>query len=426
MGRKGGLASIFSSKPKHADTPSAPWAWPSCAASPQTASFRRHPAGRHVDDDRWPCTTAGLHHRSSEPAAGVRLRPPRKAEVAGGGDDMYKTVNSVYFDAADDDSLRFFFFDDDGGGEEALAADDDLDDDGSCFSTTTASEEWSEAVIRSLGRTSTDRFFFDAGPATPAPAASNSILAGSTSPSLISTPPTRSSPLPPPPPHGAPNKKLQPLSSPAPAPILSDDLPESDSEEHDVDSDDPETAASTSLVEESVAVALDSEDPFGDFRASMAEMVSAHGLRGWPDLQEMLLWYLRINGKHNHALIVGAFVDLLVALATNSAGGSASATAATTTTTTATTMTTTTATTSACSSSSSTSSAGSSAGDVGTASAGAAAAAAMSVEEQCGDGSAGASCSSAASSDLELEEEDKSSDDNGHCASSGAHDSPCS
>jgi len=40
--------------------------------------------------------------------------------VAADGDDMYKTVNSVYFDAAD--SYSFFFFDDDdsmGGGWEA-------------------------------------------------------------------------------------------------------------------------------------------------------------------------------------------------------------------------------------------------------------------------------------------------------------------
>jgi len=37
--------------------------------------------------------------------------------VAADGDDMYKTVNSVYFDAADSYSF-FFFFDDDsiGGG----------------------------------------------------------------------------------------------------------------------------------------------------------------------------------------------------------------------------------------------------------------------------------------------------------------------
>ncbi|OEL23000.1 hypothetical protein BAE44_0015979 [Dichanthelium oligosanthes] len=60
---------------------------------------------------------------------------------------MYKTVNSVYFDTTD--SYRFFFDDD---GVDIV---DDLDDDS--FSTTMASEEWSEAVINSLGQTSTDR-----------------------------------------------------------------------------------------------------------------------------------------------------------------------------------------------------------------------------------------------------------------------------
>jgi uncharacterized protein (TIGR01568 family) len=82
------------------------------------------------------------------------------------------------------------------------------------------------------------------------------------------------------------------------------------------------------LVERSVAVALDSDDPLADFRASMEEMVAAHGLRDWAALQDMLLCYLRINAKRNHALILGAFVDLLVGLASSSF----SAAAATTTT----------------------------------------------------------------------------------------------
>ena len=30
-----------------------------------------------------------------------------------------------------------------------------------------------------------------------------------------------------------------------------------------------------------MAVAVDSEDPYWDFRAYMEEMVAAHGLRGW-------------------------------------------------------------------------------------------------------------------------------------------------
>ncbi|KAE8775529.1 transcription repressor OFP13-like [Hordeum vulgare] len=269
MGKKG-LTSIFSKLPAGADEPSPPWPWPSCR-NPQTASFRE-------EDRRRPCRTAAV---GRGPGAAARL-------IHGGTGEMYKTVNSVYqldYISADGSC----FDDEEEEGQGVLELDDD---DG--FSTTTASEEWSEAVIRSLGRTSTDRFFVD----PPGPA-SNSILA------------------------------LSPGKQSAEAPA--DEAEEKPQ---------PEPIASTSLVEESVAVAVDSEDPYGDFRASMEEMVAAHGLRGWEALEELLVWYLRINGKHNHALIVGAFVDLLVSLAAPPASSS-SAAPTTTTTATTTTMTTT-------------------------------------------------------------------------------------
>ncbi|KAM1109201.1 hypothetical protein ACFX2I_008652 [Malus domestica] len=66
---------------------------------------------------------------------------------------------------------------------------------------------------------------------------------------------------------------------------------------------------------ESVALSIDSPDPIVDFRKSMEEMVEAHGLKDWENLEELLCWYLRVNGKSNHGYIVGAFVDLLVGLA---------------------------------------------------------------------------------------------------------------
>lgn len=66
-----------------------------------------------------------------------------------------------------------------------------------------------------------------------------------------------------------------------------------------------------------VVVSVESEDPYGDFRASMAEMVAAHGLRDWEGLEELLAWYLKLNAKGVHGVIVGAFVDLLVSLATS-------------------------------------------------------------------------------------------------------------
>ncbi|CAN6236720.1 unnamed protein product [Urochloa humidicola] len=73
------------------------------------------------------------------------------------------------------------------------------------------------------------------------------------------------------------------------------------------------------------ALAIESGDPYGDFRRSMEEMVLSHGVEDWGWLEEMLAWYLRANGKSTHGLIVGAFVDLLVALASSSPACSSSA-----------------------------------------------------------------------------------------------------
>uniref|UniRef100_A0ACD5UR92 Uncharacterized protein n=1 Tax=Avena sativa TaxID=4498 RepID=A0ACD5UR92_AVESA len=75
-------------------------------------------------------------------------------------------------------------------------------------------------------------------------------------------------------------------------------------------------AVPADLKSGAVVVTMESEDPYGDFRASMAEMVAAHGLRDWEGLEELLAWYLKLNAKGVHAVIVGAFVDLLVGLAT--------------------------------------------------------------------------------------------------------------
>ena len=80
------------------------------------------------------------------------------------------------------------------------------------------------------------------------------------------------------------------------------------------------------------AMSVESQDPYRDFRESMEAMViSQGGVRDWRWLEEMLGWYLRANGKSTHELIVGAFVDLLVALstATSPADSSSPATPAT-------------------------------------------------------------------------------------------------
>ncbi|GFP81736.1 transcription repressor ofp13 [Phtheirospermum japonicum] len=65
--------------------------------------------------------------------------------------------------------------------------------------------------------------------------------------------------------------------------------------------------------ESSVAVvAVESDDPYLDFKKSMAEMVESHGLmKDWDRLEELLGWYLRMNAKNNHGFIVAAFLDLM-------------------------------------------------------------------------------------------------------------------
>ncbi|PUZ65777.1 hypothetical protein GQ55_3G251700 [Panicum hallii var. hallii] len=73
--------------------------------------------------------------------------------------------------------------------------------------------------------------------------------------------------------------------------------------------------SSSSSFGDSVALAFDSADPYRDFRASMEEMVSAHGVGDWEWLERMLAWYLGANGRDTHPAIVTAFVDLVASMA---------------------------------------------------------------------------------------------------------------
>ncbi|CAL9090651.1 unnamed protein product [Musa acuminata var. zebrina] len=67
--------------------------------------------------------------------------------------------------------------------------------------------------------------------------------------------------------------------------------------------------------EGSIAMEVESEDPYWDFRWSMEEMAMAHGLVDVQWLEEMLCWYLKMNEKRCHGIIVEAFLDLLLSLA---------------------------------------------------------------------------------------------------------------
>ncbi|KAJ6311088.1 hypothetical protein OIU76_015751 [Salix suchowensis] len=61
---------------------------------------------------------------------------------------------------------------------------------------------------------------------------------------------------------------------------------------------------------ECVAVAMESENPYEDFRNSMEETAENCGLKNWEDAEELLAWYLRMNRKQHHCFIIEAFVDL--------------------------------------------------------------------------------------------------------------------
>ncbi|GJN17076.1 hypothetical protein PR202_gb04115 [Eleusine coracana subsp. coracana] len=83
-----------------------------------------------------------------------------------------------------------------------------------------------------------------------------------------------------------------------------------------------EKTSSSTIAEEDafvggVAVAFESADPYADFRASMVEMVAAHGVCGddWGWMEEMLAWYLRANDPDTHCAIVAAFIDVVIAIA---------------------------------------------------------------------------------------------------------------
>jgi uncharacterized protein (TIGR01568 family) len=278
MGKKGALTSVFSRSRSWSGVDSPPWPWPSCG-DPQTDSFR---AGGE------PCASAASGSKCGPVAARHRKLAGAAAAAAG---EMYKTVNSVYFDPD--------------GGESCSGLKDEeewvvVEDDGFPAATACAEDDCSEAVIRSLSRTtsSTHRFFFDQDRLAtsfilPAAAASVSSPASSTPPEEEEE-------------SAAPSEKEK-------QPVAGD-------------------GGKSLVVEESVALAVESADPYQDFLASMEEMVAAHGLRGWDALEELLVWYLRVNAKRHHPLIVSAFVDLLVGLTTTPSSTSTTTTATTVTT----------------------------------------------------------------------------------------------
>ncbi|KAJ7974869.1 transcription repressor OFP13-like [Quillaja saponaria] len=173
-----------------------------------------------------------------------------KTESFRAGDEVFKTVNSIFFDPIDNSSTNI-----------AQTPESWFTNSSESASISTESEDYYfdiikdhqslETVVRGVVRSETERLFFEPGGET------SSIL----------------------------------------------------------EKNEKKGENSNGFFSESVVLAMESEDPYGDFRRSMEEMVECCGVKDWECLEELLSWYLKVNGKKNHGFIVGAFVDLLVSLA---------------------------------------------------------------------------------------------------------------
>ncbi|MCD7462726.1 hypothetical protein HAX54_049261 [Datura stramonium] len=60
----------------------------------------------------------------------------------------------------------------------------------------------------------------------------------------------------------------------------------------------------------SVAVVKDSDDPFGDFRQSMLQMITEKEIYSYDDLNELLNCFLQLNSPSHHEIIVQAFMEI--------------------------------------------------------------------------------------------------------------------
>ncbi|GJM86423.1 hypothetical protein PR202_ga02280 [Eleusine coracana subsp. coracana] len=63
-------------------------------------------------------------------------------------------------------------------------------------------------------------------------------------------------------------------------------------------------------LEGSVAVVKQSDDPRGDFRRSMLQLIVENGIVAGEDLREMLRRFLALNAPHHHDAILRAFAEI--------------------------------------------------------------------------------------------------------------------
>lgn len=70
-------------------------------------------------------------------------------------------------------------------------------------------------------------------------------------------------------------------------------------------------------VRESFAVVKKSNDPYGDFKKSMAEMIMEKQMSEAEDLEQLLLCFLSLNSPQHHGIIVEAFSTVWEQLSVN-------------------------------------------------------------------------------------------------------------
>jgi uncharacterized protein (TIGR01568 family) len=250
--------------PRHPSSSSSAWQWPwtSCGMHPRTLSFRQQP-------EQGETTGHGRHHHDShsdDKYNGVRVA---KQQEEGEKAAYHKTWNSV--------SSGDFSF------------------------TSTASSDAEAVIIQALR---SDRLLYE-------PADHMDDHDDASCCRLIKQPP-----------HNKQSISRQKQAA------VGDDEPQLDTSSIVLSSgsgkankapvlDLVTTAEAMATFCGATAMSVESHNPYRDFRDSMQAMVmSQQGTtKDWRWLEDMLGWYLRANGKTTHALIVAAFVDLIVALA---------------------------------------------------------------------------------------------------------------
>lgn len=63
-------------------------------------------------------------------------------------------------------------------------------------------------------------------------------------------------------------------------------------------------------INDSVAVVKDSEDPYGDFKHSMMQMILEKQIDSKEDLEALLKCFMELNSRHHHDVILRAFNEI--------------------------------------------------------------------------------------------------------------------